>query len=78
MIKLKENEYVTLETADEEISVDLLQVNDLIKIYPGGGVPIDGVVLFGKGIVDEAMLTGEARPITKDIGSKVFGGTTLL
>ena len=41
-------------------------------------MPIDGVVLFGKGIINEAMLTGESRPISKDIGSKVYGGTTLL
>jgi P-type E1-E2 ATPase len=38
-------------------------VNDLIKVYPGGQVPIDGVVLFGKGLVNESMLTGESRPI---------------
>lgn len=53
-------------------------MNDLIKVYPGGGVPIDGLVVFGKGICNEAMLTGEARPIIKEIGSKVFGGSTLL
>jgi len=52
-------------------------VNDLIKVYPGGGVPIDGVVVYGKGICNEAMLTGESRPIAKEIGSKVFGGSSL-
>lgn len=75
---MKENEYITLDTKDQETEVELLQVNDLIKVYPGGGVPIDGVVLFGKGLVNESMLTGESRPIQKEIGSKVFGGTTLL
>ena len=41
-------------------------------------MPIDGVVIFGKGIVNEAMLTGESKPITKEIGSLVYGGTMLL
>jgi len=55
--------------------VELLEVNDLIKVYPGNSVPIDGVVIFGKAIVDESMLTGEAHPVAKEIGSNVFGGT---
>lgn len=63
LIQSKENEYITLDAKDQEIEVELLQVNDLIKVYPGGGIPIDGVVLFGKGIVNESMLTGESRPI---------------
>ena len=58
--------------------MDLLQVNDLIKIYPGGGVPIDGVVVYGKGFCNESMLTGESRPICKEIGTKVFGGAQLI
>lgn len=53
-------------------------MNDLIKVYPGDTVPIDGVVVFGKGICNEAMLTGESRPVIKDISSRVFGGSTLI
>lgn len=32
-------------------------------------MPVDGKVVLGKGVVNEAMLTGESRPILKDIGS---------
>lgn len=39
---------------------------------------MDGVVLFGKGICNEAMLTGESRPVGKDIGSKLYGGSILI
>lgn len=53
-------------------------MNDLVKVYPGQGVPVDGIVLFGKGICNEAMLTGEAKPVSKDIGSSMFGGSILL
>lgn len=60
---------MNLNSEDKEVEVELLQVNDLVKVYPGGGVPVDGVVIFGKGIVNESMLTGESRPIPKEIGS---------
>jgi P-type E1-E2 ATPase len=40
-------------------------------------VPVDGVVLYGKGIANEAMLTGESRPVVKEIGSTVFGGSMI-
>ena len=39
---------------------------------------MDGIVESGEGVVDEGMLTGEARPVCKTSGSKVFGGTALL
>ena len=67
-----------MNSKDSEIEVDLLQVNDLIKVYPGGGLPIDGVVVFGKGYCNESMLTGESKPMCKEIGSKVYGGSTLV
>lgn len=50
----------------------------MVKVYPGSTVPIDAMVVFGRGICNEAMLTGESRPVSKDIGSKVFGGSTLI
>ena len=78
LIELKANEQITLDSKDSEIEVDLLQINDLIKVYPGGGVPIDGIVVYGRGICNESMLTGESKPIHKEISSKVLGGSTLL
>ncbi len=62
---------------DKEIDVELVQVNDFVKVYPGQGVPVDGVVVVGKGACNEAMLTGESRLVSKDIGSKMFGGSIL-
>lgn len=47
-------------------------------MYPGSGVAVDGVIVFGKGICNEAMLTGEAKPISKDIGASVYGGSVLI
>ena len=74
----KKKERVSLSTSEQSIEVELLQINDLIKVYPGSGVAADGIVVFGKGICNEAMLTGESRPISKEIGSSVYGGSTLI
>uniref|UniRef100_A0A0D3F1Z8 P-type Cu(+) transporter n=1 Tax=Oryza barthii TaxID=65489 RepID=A0A0D3F1Z8_9ORYZ len=61
--------------SETEISTQLLQRNDVIKIVPGEKVPVDGVVIKGQSHVNESMITGEARPIAKKPGDKVIGGT---
>ncbi|KAF9593250.1 hypothetical protein IFM89_021006 [Coptis chinensis] len=61
--------------SENEISTQLIQRNDIIKIVPGSKVPIDGIVVRGQSHVNESMITGEARPIAKRPGDKVIGGT---
>nr|POF17179.1 putative copper-transporting atpase hma5 [Quercus suber] len=61
--------------SEEEISTQLLQKNDIIKIVPGAKVPVDGIVIDGHSHVNESMITGEAIPIAKGPGDKVIGGT---
>ncbi|KAG5517584.1 hypothetical protein RHGRI_038101 [Rhododendron griersonianum] len=61
--------------SEMEISTQLLQKNDIIKIIPGGKVPVDGIVINGRSHVNESMVTGEAMPVTKSPGDKVIGGT---
>jgi P-type Cu2+ transporter len=52
-----------------------LAVGDLILVRPGGRVPADGTVVEGVADVDESMITGESRAITKDAGDTVVAGT---
>jgi Cu2+-exporting ATPase len=59
----------------EEVDTAQLQVEDLILIRPGEKVPIDGVVVSGRSSVNEAMVTGESKPVTKSEGDEVIGGT---
>lgn len=61
--------------SDIEISTQLIQRNDILKIVPGEKVPVDGIVVNGQSHVNESMITGEARPIAKKPGDKVIGGT---
>ncbi|VVA30529.1 PREDICTED: copper-transporting ATPase [Prunus dulcis] len=61
--------------SEMEISTQLIQRNDILKIVPGAKVPADGIVVSGQSYVNESMITGEARPIAKRLGDKVIGGT---
>lgn len=61
--------------SEMEISTQLIQRNDILKIVPGAKVPVDGIVISGQSHVNESMITGEARPISKRLGDKVIGGT---
>jgi Cu+-exporting ATPase len=60
---------------DEEIPLEHVQVGDRLRVRPGDGVPVDGIVLEGASAVDESMVTGESIPVEKTAGSRVTGGT---
>lgn len=58
-----------------EMSVDGVRVGDLVDIRPGERFPVDGEVVEGASFVDESMISGEAIPVEKRIGSQLVGGT---
>ncbi len=60
---------------ETEISIDDLQVDDIVIVKPGEKIPTDGVVTAGYSSVDEKLLTGESMPVEKNIGSEVIGAT---
>ena len=60
---------------DEEVPLGEVQVGDRLRVRPGDGVPVDGVILDGRSAVDESMVTGESMPSAKGPGDKVVGGT---
>ncbi len=60
---------------DEQIPLAAVQVGDRLRVRPGDGVPVDGIVLEGRSAVDESMVTGESMPVEKAAGDKVIGGT---
>ncbi|TNJ67279.1 copper-translocating P-type ATPase [Paenibacillus hemerocallicola] len=68
---------VTLQRGSEEVQVPLEQVKagDTVLIRPGEKVPVDGRVLSGSSIVDEAPITGETDPADKRAGDLVIAGT---
>ncbi|MDH3701709.1 MAG: heavy metal translocating P-type ATPase [Alphaproteobacteria bacterium] len=60
---------------DEEIALDRVQAGDRLRVRPGDGIPVDGIVLEGRSAVDESMVTGEPIPVEKTGGDPVIGGT---
>ncbi|MFB0543884.1 MAG: HAD-IC family P-type ATPase, partial [Candidatus Bathyarchaeia archaeon] len=58
-----------------DVSVSELKGGDTVLVRPGEKIPSDGVVVEGESFVNEALLTGESRPVHKEIEDKVIGGS---
>ncbi|GAB4365519.1 MAG: heavy metal translocating P-type ATPase [Kiloniellaceae bacterium] len=58
----------------EEVPVSDLQPGDRVLVRPGDKVPIDGMIIKGRSSFNEAMLTGESRPVEKREGQEAVGG----
>jgi Cu+-exporting ATPase len=63
------------EGTDEDVPLEAVAVGDRLRVRPGEKVPVDGTLLEGHSSVDESMITGESMPVSKDVGSKLIGGT---
>jgi len=61
--------------SEEDVPLERVKPGDRLRVRPGEKVPVDGVVIEGKSLVDESMVTGEPIPAEKAPGSRVFGGT---
>src|SRR6185437_2328835 len=59
----------------ESISVEDVQINDLLVIKPGDFIPVDGIIFSDTAQIDESILTGEPLSKTKGKGDKVYSGT---
>ncbi|MFP4177017.1 MAG: heavy metal translocating P-type ATPase, partial [Candidatus Brocadiia bacterium] len=60
---------------EREVSIDQVQVGDVMMVRPGEKIPTDGEVVEGESAVDESMATGESIPVTKEEGEEVIGST---
>ncbi|WP_375173674.1 heavy metal translocating P-type ATPase [Pseudooceanicola sp.] len=60
---------------EEDVPLDELKTDDILRVRPGESVPVDGVVTEGRSSVDESMITGEPVPVEKVEGEPVTGGT---
>ena len=70
---------VWLKTADTEVLVPVNEIKngDEIIVHVSNVIPFDGVVVTGEAMVNQASLTGEAVPVSKNTGSAVFAGTVI-
>jgi len=63
------------EEGEEEVAVSELKEGDIILVRPGENIPADGILRKGKSDVNEAMITGESKPVKKKEGDEVIAGT---
>ena len=68
--------YIVFPNGDlERVVVADLSVGDIVLVKPGEVIPADGAVIDGVSSTDESLLTGESKPIAKEPGSTVIGGS---
>lgn len=60
---------------EEKISVDKVQIGDILKVFPGESIPTDGIIINGETSIDQSTLTGESLPIDKSENDEVYSGT---
>jgi heavy metal translocating P-type ATPase len=76
LLKLAPNEAIRVENVEEsQISIDEIKIGDILRVKPGGKIPVDGKITDGYSTIDESMLTGEPVPVEVIKGDQVSAGT---
>jgi len=76
LMRLKADRAILLTPhGEQEIPASVIRVGDTLVVRPGDSIPVDGEVLEGSSSVDEAMITGESMPVTRQPGDSVTGAT---
>ncbi|MGB1311562.1 MAG: heavy metal translocating P-type ATPase, partial [Leucothrix sp.] len=60
---------------DKVISIQVIKPGDLLRVKPGGKIPVDGKITEGSSHIDESMISGEPIPVDKSVGAEVNSGT---
>ncbi len=64
-----------LKATQEKVPIEQVVVGSIVIIKPGDQIPLDGTVVEGSSLIDEAAITGEPLPKSKNVGDMVFAGT---
>ncbi|MEX0966605.1 MAG: heavy metal translocating P-type ATPase [Bacteroidia bacterium] len=76
LLKLAPNKAIKIVEGNEiEVSIDNIELGDILKVKPGDKIPVDGVITEGQTSIDESMITGEPIPVDKTNGDKITSGT---
>lgn len=66
---------VLIDGNEVSMPVEQIAIGDLVVVRPGERIPVDGKVISGQSQADEALITGESLPVSKEVGDQVTGGS---
>ncbi len=66
---------IKVDGKEKEVTIDEIQVGDIVISHPGDKISVDGEIVTGKAHLDESFITGESKPVGKIIGDKVIAGS---
>ena len=76
LVKITPNTAVLKRNGEEiQVTLDEIRKGDIVISKPGEKIAVDGEIITGKAHFDEAFITGESKPVTKEIGNKVIAGS---
>ncbi len=75
MLRVPSKAFLIKDGKEEEIELAHIKTGDILRVKPGGKIPVDGIVTEGSSWLDESMMTGEALPVEKTKDSQVLAGT---
>jgi heavy metal translocating P-type ATPase len=75
LLKLAPNKAIRIKDGkEEEVAIDEIKLNDILRVKPGDKIPVDGIITEGSTTVDESMISGEPIPVDKSKDDKVSSG----
>ena len=78
MLSLEHRTTVERDGQQSELSWDEIEIGDVLLLYPGDQIPVDGLVLEGKALVDQHRNTGDSLPVLRETGDTVHAAALLL
>ncbi len=76
LVKITPNKaYIKINNTLKEVTLDEINKGDIVVSRPGEKIAVDGEVIFGNAHLDESFITGESKPSSKEVGSKVLAGS---
>ncbi len=76
LLKLAPNKAIRVRDGkEEEISIDHIELGNILRVKPGEKIPVDGIITEGETSIDESMISGEPIPVNKNTGDRVLSGT---
>ena len=69
------NAIIKVDGIERQVTLDEINKGDIVISKPGEKIAVDGEIVLGKAHLDESFITGESKPVAKEIGSKVIAGS---